>query len=86
MIAHEPTAACDAVHCYSHHVDEPGPGYIVCGECGHLYRTARELRRAYRRASLAIPDYDVPRWRILWRAWTIRASSIFFCQECIHDF
>lgn len=26
------------------------------------------------------------RLRVLWRLATIRASKIYFCQECIHDF
>lgn len=86
MTEHEPSDACFEDHCHWHNVDEPGPGYITCLECGHLYRTARELRRAYRRQSFTIPRYDVPWWRITWRAWTIRARDISFCQECIHDF
>lgn len=84
-IQHEPTDACLPDHCHWHNVDEPGDGYILCPECGHLYRTARELRRAYRRQVLR-PGFSVPLlWR-LWRALTIRASRITFCQECIHDF
>lgn len=85
---HMPGPGCDG-HCYSCHVDEPigrRSPYIICLECGHVYRTARALRRAYRRQSLTIPRYDVPWWRITWRAWTIRARDINFCQECIHDF
>lgn len=82
---HEPSDACVG-HCYWHDVDEPGPGYIRCYECGHLYRTARELRRAYRRQSFTVPRCEVPWWRIGWRALFIRADKIVFCQECIHDF
>lgn len=82
---HEPTDACTA-HCYSHNVDEPGDGYIRCFECGHLYRTAGELRRAYRREVMHVPSLGIPRWRVLVKAATVRASRVFFCQECIHDF
>lgn len=86
MIEHEPTDACIDVHCHWHNVDELGTGYITCGECGHLYRTARDLRRAYRREVLSRPGFGISlRWR-LWRAMTIRARRIYFCQECIHDF
>lgn len=85
VIEHEPTDACLGVHCHWHNVDEPGTGYIICGECGHLYRTARDLRRAWRREVLR-PGFHVPLWRRLWRAATIRARKIYFCQECIHDF
>lgn len=84
--AHEPTDTCLPDHCYWHDVDEPGAGYITCGECGHLYRTARELRRAYRRQVLGGRSWGVPlSWR-LWKALTARARSIYFCQMCIHDF
>lgn len=86
LTQHEPTDACLGIHCHWHGVDEPGTGYIGCPECGHLYRTAGELRRAYRRQVLSMPRYDVPRWRIRWAALTVRASRIGFCQECIHDF
>lgn len=86
MIRHEPTDACADVHCYSCHLDESGAGYIVCLECGHIYRTARDLRRAYRREVLRRPGFGAPRWWRIWRALTVRASRITFCQECIHDF
>lgn len=48
-MTHEPTPDCSDVHCYSCDEDEDGPAYIICAQCGHLYRTAGELRRAYRR-------------------------------------
>lgn len=59
---HEPTDACIGVHCHSHGIDEAGDGYIGCYECGHLYRTAGELRRAYRRkaAEIALSDLRNP--------------------------
>jgi hypothetical protein len=47
--SHEPTDACGRIHCFAHMVDEPGPGYLACGECGHMYKTKRELRREHRR-------------------------------------
>lgn len=92
---HEPSDACIDVHCHSCHEDEPGSGYIVCGECGHLYRTAGDLRRAYRREYWRLyraPPTDlfgmerVPMWRVVWQILTIRAKKIYFCQHCIHDF
>lgn len=82
---HEVTAACQEDHCHSCQVDEPGTGYILCGECGHLYRTARDLRRAYRRIVWEFWRED-HHWRTLWKILTVRASRIYFCQECIHDF
>jgi hypothetical protein len=86
VIEHQPTTECLPVHCHWHNVDEPGTGYISCPECGHLYRTPGELRRAYRRHMLTRPNWGVPLWPRLWAALTVRASRITFCQECIHDF
>lgn len=93
------------LHCFSCQRDEEGPAYIACGECGHLYPSARSLRRAYRRVHNQILRHD---WRAApWlpqrsgpvfvdsrieRIWPwflsrfVRAASISFCQECIHDF
>lgn len=94
---HEPTEVCYGQHCHVHHVDETGPSYIVCGECGHLYRTRGELRRAYRREFWQVSR----RWRTstpfpgdrppgllscLRRMIMIKAEEISFCQHCIHDF
>jgi hypothetical protein len=89
---HEVTDACFTFHCHWCNVDEPGNGYILCGECGHLYRTKGELRRAYRRAILSLDRRTflgikpMPRWKIWWKVLTIRAKNIYFCQYCIHDF
>jgi hypothetical protein len=83
---HPPTDACLPDHCHWHDEDEPGGGYVLCGECGHLYRTARDLRRAYRREVLSGSGFGIPLWRRFWAALTVRADQITFCQECIHDF
>lgn len=88
------------MHCFSHHVDEPADDstYMICGECGHVYQTAGELRREYRRARWAIHKVDrragiqhpafrpLPTWLVLVEIWTIRAKKIFSCQHCTHDF
>src|SRR5678815_2686269 len=88
-VVHVPTAACWPVHCSSHNVDEwhPDP-YIVCGECGHVYASKRALRSAYRRKlrdlNVSLRDFSLQEW---WRYLIPpRASRIFFCQECSHDF
>ncbi|GAA4439665.1 hypothetical protein [Phytohabitans houttuyneae] len=65
---HEPgIPACEpANHCFSCQRDEPAVrAYVVCGECGHVYRTARELRRACRREFAYLLRADWPRapWR-----------------------
>lgn len=93
---HEPTAACHDIHCYIHNVDEPGPGYVSCGECFHLYRSAGDLRRAHRcamcqamRADLKLLVGDTWRsswWRFLWHLLTVRAEKIYSCPFCGHDF
>jgi hypothetical protein len=90
MTTHEPTKACVLVHCHWHDVDEPGPGYLRCFECGHLYRTKGELRRRYRQELRnAYHDGPLERWdwlRLRWWLLTVRASRVTFCQECSHDF
>lgn len=94
---HDVSDACRDVHCYSCAVDEPYGGYITCPECFHTYRTARELRRAFRReyvrvnrTPMPLPDFvddPGPRWgRTVWRLLTVRARDINFCQHCTHDF
>lgn len=93
---HEPTDECDAVHCYEHMVDESGTGYICCGECGHLYQTAGDLRRRYRTVVWDMwrrqPRIFRSEWTgpglfgILFMMATVRAKKIYFCQYCIHDF
>lgn len=67
---HDPAAACEALHCYIHHEDEPAEGaYLLCGECFHAYRTAAELEDAYAEVLPRRP-----------------ASLIMFCPLCGHDF
>lgn len=84
---HEVTEACYPIHCHEHQVDEPGPGFLGCGECGHLYRTRGELRRAYRREFWRVSrTFHDPLWRRAWRVLTVREKHIYFCQHCIHDF
>lgn len=94
---HEPTPACERVHCYSCGVDEPfdDGDYRLCFECGHVYRDGAELVRAYRRAAWNLLDRHHPWLRgnefypsvveSLWKIATIRAKNIGFCQECLHD-
>ena len=77
--------------CYVHNVSEPTEGaFLVCFECGHAYRTAGALRRAYRREYWKVSRDDrfdrTPFWRRLWRIFTVRTSQICFCQHCLHDF
>jgi len=94
---HEVTNACHHVHCHSCGVDElvDGSEYVVCGECFHCYRTRRDLRRAYRREASrgrgSMPwlrgngfgtRFGALRRRVL----VPRASRIYGCQECGHDF
>jgi hypothetical protein len=93
---HEPSAVCHEIHCYVHNVDEPGPGYLGCGECFHLYRTVGELRRAYRATMWRATRGDLwlfmgdawhwSWWRFLWHLLTVRAGKIYSCPHCSHDF
>jgi hypothetical protein len=87
LIAHEVTDDCRRWHCHTHQVDEVDTDFWTgCYECGHIYLTARELRRAYRAQMLSLPRCDVPRWRVVWNAWTVRTSKIYSCPHCTHDF
>jgi hypothetical protein len=100
LAQHEPSDACLGEHCYSCGVDEAsGHAYRVCFECGHVYPTARALRKAYRRVRWEIlrnPGIGGRAWfsnewqtgtlRQVWTTLTVRASKIYFCQLCIHDF
>lgn len=94
---HEVTEDCVDTHCFWHEIDEPVEGsYIQCFECGHVYRTAGQLRRAYRREywettgkwskPFGEPGFWPPLPARLWRLLTIKVKEINFCQECIHDF
>lgn len=75
---HEPTAECATMHCAHHNEDEPGPGYLACLECFHLYETEADLQAAYVDASVAI-DPAVSRA-------APHVSKILFCPLCGHDF
>jgi hypothetical protein len=77
------------------HGEEPIPSnvYRRCFECGHVW-TKRTLKRAYRKALWELSKGDPlflgdgfrsSRVRTWWRLATVRASTIYFCQECIHD-
>lgn len=87
---HEMTDACAEVHCWSHGIDEAATGWKVCFECGHVYPSARALRRDYRREFWkASGDSWLGRMPLrarLWRVLTVRASRIDFCQHCLHSF
>lgn len=94
---HELTEACLHTHCFWHEIDESSEGaFIWCNECGHVYPTARSLRKAYRRAYWQLcggwsKPFGQRGWTPslparLWRMATVRAKSISFCQECVHDF
>lgn len=68
----------------NHRLGPPCDPYQTCFECGQIYLTARDLRRAYR---AALKRMGYPGWvRMVARLATVRASRIYFCQECLHDF
>lgn len=98
---HVPTDECRDVHCHWHHVDEPGAGYRLCGECFHLFRTGADLRWAQRRLLLADWRWSDSRPRLLpggslpsrpsALAWLrkfikVQADQIYACPMCSHDF
>lgn len=87
---HDPTSECGHLHCAIHNVDELSyPSYFTCGECGHVYPTARALRRAERRWQWHARKFD-DGWRFGWidlalRLATVRVSRIASCALCSHD-
>lgn len=91
MTSHTPTGEGIQVSCYVHGVVEPAEGaWLVCFECGHVYPTAGALRREYRREYWRVACDDrfgrIPLPRRVWRVLTVRASTVYFCQHCVHDF
>ena len=102
LLPHAATPQCFPYHCFSCDLDEyaeAGEYYLCCGECGHVYRTARELRREYRRKFWQIQrsysrfrpwvfgnEFTPSNLEVLWRMLTVRVKDIYFCQKCIHNF
>jgi len=78
---HEPTAACDDWHCHIHGVDEPPPWYLVCGECGHGYRSEGELLEDFNMQVIAALNEDGGERPIV-----ADPDAIAFCAWCAHDF
>jgi hypothetical protein len=95
---HEANDDCWRWHCWTHNVDEMriGKPYLVCGECGHVFQTARALRKARRATmrSIYLGELRHARtWRSLWLGlrgtlslYTRRADKIYHCPLCAHDF
>jgi uncharacterized C2H2 Zn-finger protein len=87
---------CGSIHCFIHNVDEPGPGYLGCPECGHLFKTKRALRVAYRHAwrratrdhllLFAADTWRLSWWRYVWHMITLRVGKIYSCPVCTSDF
>ncbi len=84
---HEPGDNCWIWHCWSHDVDErlivP---YKRCRECGHRFRTERQLRRDHQANMRELRDIWWRRYLRMWLAATTTASRIRFCPHCAHDF
>lgn len=97
VVPHQPADECGGDHCYAHNVDEPAANaHTVCGECFHVFPTARALRRDHRRVLWQmrplrgpLPWHSTPwqqsLWRYLYRLATVRTSQIWVCPHCAHD-
>lgn len=86
-------------NCYIHGY-EPWPDrfYIRCFECGHVYNTPDDLRRAYRREIEGIERSYLNNPTGAWFFGLLEecphidplvvppTEEIYFCQECTHDF
>jgi hypothetical protein len=87
--------------CYVHFQNETAGldrWYLRCGECGHVFREPKDLRKAARHTIWSTCSTDPRRpwfksspFAVSWcRAWwecvKVRSSKVFFCPECSHDF
>jgi hypothetical protein len=86
---HEPTDHCRSWHCHIHDLDECGGFlrrvFMVCDECGHLYKSAFELRRRYAAICLRPSERGTRVWRWLsmaHRFLTTSVQRITFCPVC----
>lgn len=71
----------EGAFCHSHGRREPipdGGAYIVCFECGHVYRTRDELIDAHQ-ANVGLTDDELSE-----PAMGKRLEG--FCGHCVHDF
>lgn len=70
-------------HCFMHGCEPiTGEPYIICGECGHCYRTADELV-LYFWGLVRLnngEDFERP------TGTPVAADDILFCPLCLHDF
>jgi rubredoxin len=59
-------------HCWIHDAHEPNDpnDLMVCGECGHIFRTEGDLQEAFADQGLDYPGLDL----------------VFACPLCAHDF
>jgi len=89
---HPLTEACAPVHCWEHDVDETGPCFRPCIECGHLFRTAAELVTAYNEG---VRDLNGRRDLVglVVTGWgqepvpeVTSTNQVLFCPYCLHDF
>lgn len=83
----------DSSYCFTHNAIEPvtDSSYKRCRECGHVYQTKAELRKAYKYGYWQTRPYVRPLlqgWylRGLVYTWLMPVSRMAFCPECIHDF
>lgn len=68
--------------CYYHHRKEKftyGIDYATCGECCHVYKKAKDLRKAFDR-------YIVGQPRLLQIFLKPTTLKIYICPLCGHDF
>lgn len=72
--------------CHIHfRAEEDDGAYQVCIECGHVFPTARDLRRDFRKMVWQYAKVT-PLWSMLWLLISVRASKLASCPHCTHDF
>jgi hypothetical protein len=92
-LVHEASSACEGDHCFMHSRDEPGPGFLPCTECCHLFRTRFHLRLRHVfagfqswwccRRSPVVDRSVLPKLRHAFLGWF---GPIYSCPFCASDF
>lgn len=74
----------DTAWCHIHHrIEDIEKGdYRICGECGHIFRTADELVAEDLRVRLMLKAYDSEGTEYK----PVEPALIFTCPLCAHDF
>lgn len=65
--------------CFFHGRETARSAFRVCFECGHIFRTERQLQREHHRLAWSI---SFPSWL---RSFVTPTDDIWSCPLCTHD-